>query len=164
MQTFITYKGTDFSKTAKILDNKRLGKQRVEALQILKALNGEYKSAWINHPAVKMWRGYRNTLVYYGQIICQEWVNRGFKDTCYKKISSYYISEFISPFNHTEKIYKSLTDVNVYPVNIYKIPPFLNSNRFIRGMRSNLLRKNPKYYKKYFKNTPNNLEYYWPVK
>ena len=45
-------------ETAKILDNRRLGKQRIEALQILNILLGETKStAWKNHPAT------RNTLL-----------------------------------------------------------------------------------------------------
>ena len=58
MQTFLPYKS--FRKTALCLDNKRLGKQRVETLQILRALTGYYNQsgAWLNHPAVKMWRGY----------------------------------------------------------------------------------------------------------
>jgi hypothetical protein len=37
MQTFMPY--SDFEKTARCLDNKRLGKQRVEAWQILNTLN-----------------------------------------------------------------------------------------------------------------------------
>ena len=36
MQTFLPY--PDFAESAKVLDNKRLGKQRVECLQIMKAL------------------------------------------------------------------------------------------------------------------------------
>lgn len=36
MQTFLPYKS--FEQSAACLDNKRLGKQRVEVLQILKAL------------------------------------------------------------------------------------------------------------------------------
>jgi hypothetical protein len=40
MQTFMTH--DNYVDTAKALDNKRLGKQRVEAYQILKALRGDY--------------------------------------------------------------------------------------------------------------------------
>ena len=57
MQTFLPY--TDFIKSAKCLDYKRLGKQRVEAKQILNILLGETtKAGWTNHPAVLMWSGY----------------------------------------------------------------------------------------------------------
>jgi len=51
VQTFLPY--TDFIKSAKCLDYKRLGKQRVEAKQILNILLGETtKAGWTNHPAV----------------------------------------------------------------------------------------------------------------
>lgn len=51
MQTFMPYYNWD--ECAKVLDNKRLNKQKVEALQILKAINDpEY--GWQNHPAVNM--------------------------------------------------------------------------------------------------------------
>ena len=50
---------TDFIKSAKCLDYKRLGKQRVEAKQILNILLGETtKTGWRNHPSVLMWYGY----------------------------------------------------------------------------------------------------------
>lgn len=83
MQTFLP--STSFEQSAKWLDNLRLSKQRVEVLQILKALTDpEY--GWQNHPAVKMWRGYEWELCAYGVTICNEWVNRGYKDSCEKKI------------------------------------------------------------------------------
>jgi len=56
MQTFMPY-GSQYDQTAKCLDVKRLGKQRVETYQILKALLGESKG-WRNHPATRMWEGY----------------------------------------------------------------------------------------------------------
>ena len=59
MQTFLPYK--DFTKSAKALDNKRLGKQRVEVKQILNALDGKSKG-WTNHPATNMWRDMKQPL------------------------------------------------------------------------------------------------------
>ena len=57
MQTFLPYE--DFKRSAEALDNKRLGKQRVEAMQIYKAcVLDDY--GWKNHPAVKMWVGYED--------------------------------------------------------------------------------------------------------
>ena len=50
MQTFLPFKS--FQKTAKCLDYRRLGKQRVETMQILKALSQE-NYGWKNHPATK---------------------------------------------------------------------------------------------------------------
>lgn len=44
------------------------------------ALWGQSK-AWSNHPITKMWKGYEGSLLAYGQAICTEWRNRGYKDT-----------------------------------------------------------------------------------
>jgi hypothetical protein len=83
MQTFLPY--PSFSESAKVLDNKRLGKQRVEAYQILRVLCGE-STGWQHHPAVKMWKGFEWALWSYGQDICIEWIRRGFKDTVLTKL------------------------------------------------------------------------------
>ena len=53
MQTFLPF--PDYIQSARALDYKRLGKQRVEALQILNTLTGR-SEGWSQHPAVKMWR------------------------------------------------------------------------------------------------------------
>src|SRR5579883_2297362 len=65
MQTFLPYPA--FEDVATILDYRRLGKQRVEGYQILNILAKppDYKGAWINHPAVKIWRGFRNNMCLY---------------------------------------------------------------------------------------------------
>lgn len=78
MQTFLPY--PSFTESAKVLDMKRLGKQRVECKQIINALEGTSKG-WQNHPAAIMWRGYLPALAEYGLVICEEWVSRGYKDT-----------------------------------------------------------------------------------
>ncbi|HEY9473227.1 MAG TPA: MSMEG_6728 family protein, partial [Mycobacteriales bacterium] len=63
MQTFLPYPG--FTDCAGVLDQRRLGKQRVEALQVLRGLTvPDY--GWRHHPAVKMWAGYEEALVRYG--------------------------------------------------------------------------------------------------
>ena len=76
MQTFLPF--PDYNKSAKALDYRRLGKQRVECKQILKALDGS--SGWKSHPAVLMWKGYEYQLCLYAITICEEWVFRGYKD------------------------------------------------------------------------------------
>lgn len=78
MQTFLPFE--DFTQTAQVLDYRRLGKQRVECLQILKALN-DPKNGWHNHPAVKMWRGHDYYLRLYGIHMIDEWVRRGYNNT-----------------------------------------------------------------------------------
>ena len=77
MQTFLPY--PDDRLSAAVLDDKRLGKQRVETLQILRALTWS-TYGWRNHPAVRMWRGFVPALVAYGAAVCDEWVARGRAD------------------------------------------------------------------------------------
>lgn len=69
MQTFLPYER--FIRSAEVLDWERLGKQRVEVLQILQSLAG--LNRWTNHPAVRMWRGHELSLMDYGFDICAEW-------------------------------------------------------------------------------------------
>lgn len=139
MQTFLPE--MTFTASAKALDNKRLGKQRVEVLQLLRALSGESKG-WVNHPACKMWRNCEMALAVYGLAICDEWKKRGFADTCEEKIIS--IGE---KYAHQAQIY----------------PDWLNAE-FITAHRSNLIRKNPDYYAHKWPDTPRDLPYIWPVK
>lgn len=74
MQTFLPDPG--FSRSARLLDDRRLGKQRVETFQILRALIWP-SYGWKNHPAVVMWRGFTPALVAYGVATCREWAARG---------------------------------------------------------------------------------------
>ena len=86
MQTFLPH--ADFRRTAESLDSPRLGKQRVETLQILRALElPEY--GWGNHPAVRMWRGYTPALVCYGLTCVEVWRERGYGDTTAAQIAEF---------------------------------------------------------------------------
>lgn len=86
MQTFMPSK--NFNEIAQQLDNKRLNKQALEGWQILMTLleqdpAGNYRvpKGWVNHPAVKMWRGHESVLYSYIVAMVQEWKRRGFKST-----------------------------------------------------------------------------------
>ena len=79
MQTFLPNKSAILS--AKILDPKRLGKQRVEAFQILNILHNNKKAAWSHHPAVLQWMGHENALAYYMNCMIKEWIRRGYNNT-----------------------------------------------------------------------------------
>ena len=63
----------------KVLDYRRLGKQRQECLQILKALLGMVKH-YKSQPQAKAWKGYEAALCQYGIDCCDEWKNRGYVD------------------------------------------------------------------------------------
>jgi len=168
MQTF--YPEITFKDCARVLDNKRLGKQRVECKQILEALsygptstkcydcdriyrlylgsmcpwcfnphwdwNEQVKTPWYNHPATQMWKGNINGLARYGQIMCEEWISRGFKDS-------------LLPFS---KRYAEDT-----------LPFWYGDPEMIMAHRSNLIRKEPNHYQKLWPDVPDNLPYKWPV-
>ena len=136
MQTFLPY--SSFRKSAECLDNKRLGKQRVEAYQILRTLTGK-STGWVNHPAVKMWRGYETTLAAYGHCCCTEWISRGYKDTL-----------------------RPVFDSMRWPFKAD--PDWITDVRVHESHRSNLLRKMPLWYSRFGWNAPNDLPYYWPVR
>lgn len=137
MQTFLPY--SNFKKSLSALDDKRLGKQRVEAFQILKALKAGPGAAWYNHPAVQMWKGYEELLKEYHNTCIKVWVSRGFE-------------------NNME--YAILTPT-VDPV---PIPWWLGVEKFHRAMRARLIHKNPVYYDMWPEDEDfNDSRYWWPV-
>ena len=138
MQTFLPY--SDFRESAKVLDTKRLGKQRVEVLQLLNSFHKPNYKGWKNHPAREMWRGYENGLVEYGLVICQVWKERGYKDTCYEKIG----------------VYKDTSKPTTYP-------NWLGREDIHNSHKSKLIQKEPAFYKPIWPETPDNLEYVWPI-
>lgn len=143
MQTFLPY--DNFDKSAAVLHMKHLGKQRVENLQIMKALTDE-SYGWQNHPAVRMWRGYELKLWAYQMSICDEWISRGYKDTCADKTSSVFMQH--PEYGHFK----------------YENPSWLGNEDFHRAMRSNLLRKKPEHYGPLFEvDLPDDLDYIWPI-
>jgi len=131
VQTFLPY--PSFSATARVLDYRRLGKQRVEAYQIIRTLSG-LSSGWKHHPAVRMWLGYTDSLVEYYNTIVDEWVRRGYRNTMQK-----------------------LSHSNCTP------PPWLGNTDFHKSHQSNLIRKNRTHYSPLFPGVPDNLPYVWPT-
>lgn len=144
MQTFLPW--DDFTWSARCLDQQRLGKQRVETLQIMNTLfNGG--TAWSNHPAVLMWRGYERALLAYQQAICREWSSvRGFEDTCWDKTRLIFLAAVPNPMA-----------TPLIP------PPWMGNVDFHISHQSNLLRKDEAHYRPHFPGIPMDLEYIWPV-
>lgn len=77
VNTFIT--SWDIDETARSLDYRRLGKQRVEAYQIWRANQGLTKG-WRNHPAARAWKGYQCALAMYTNAMIREWIRRGYNN------------------------------------------------------------------------------------
>jgi hypothetical protein len=135
MQTFLPY--TSYIMSAVVLDRQRLGKQRVEAAQLLRGLL--ITGSWTNHPASKMWKGHERSLAKYGLAICTEWISRGYRDS-------------------QETLFR--TWIAELPET--GLPSWFRSETFHRSHQSNLVRKFPEHYQKFFPNVPNDLPYVWP--
>jgi len=142
MQTFLPY--SSFEHSARVLDTKRLGKQRVEAMQILNTLLGR-KEGWKNHPAVKMWRGCEFTLLQYLGATCDEWKRRGFKNT---KMDA-----------HITDLWLALE--GTAPATDNEVS-WLGNRKFHESHKSNLLRKNPSHYSQFGWEVSDDLPYIWP--
>jgi predicted DNA-binding transcriptional regulator AlpA len=141
MQTFITHE--HYTDTARALDNKRLGKQRVEAYQILKALRGDYADtgAWVNHPATVMWRNNPYELALYGLTVSMEFYERGFDG-----------------FNMVETFNILMLE---FGDNNKECAPWFVNNELLRiTHQSNLMRKDSDFYQF---DVPNNIPYVWPL-
>ena len=131
MQTFLPY--ADFTQSAQVLDYKRLGKQRVEALQILTAIQGQSKG-WRNHPCSVMWRNHEQALIQYAIVICEEWILRGYKDTLLPRFQAQVTT------------------------NNPEMPAWLGFQKFHLSHQSNLMRKDSAFYN--FP-VPDDLLYVW---
>lgn len=169
MQTFLPH--ASFWRTARELDDKRLGKQRVEALQVLYALKG-LSPGWGNHPITRMWRGYEYGLAMYGIVCCRVWRDeRGFRDTTEEKLRYAQVyTERLDRWNETTEGKLS----RMYPAAMHDLranelkrldllPWWFGWKPLHASHRSNLMRKNPQYYAQEFGElTPGDLPYLWP--
>ncbi|HEU4676851.1 MAG TPA: MSMEG_6728 family protein [Motilibacteraceae bacterium] len=144
MQTFLPCPG--FRASAALLDDRRLGKQRVEVLQVLRALTWT-SYGWRNHPAVRMWRGFVPGLVAYGLAVCDEWVARGRVDA---------VGEALLGFTAGRT-----PDVDELAAR-GQLPPWLGHDPVHASHRSALVRKDPEHYRSLFPDVPDDLPYVWP--
>lgn len=137
MQTFLPY--PDIKQSLQSLDNKRLGKQRVEAYQIISAitkrpkLDGTPYKGWLNHPCSIMWKNHVELLKFYMNCCIDEWEERGFKNTMKREI-----------------ILETL-----------EYPKWFGNKLFHNSHKSNLLKKDSVFYSKYNWNVNPNNPYIW---
>lgn len=148
MQTFVPF--DNFEDSASVLDNKRLNKQLLEGRQIYKILaSNQLKGAWVNHPAVKMWRGFDNALFEYLRVI---------KDEClYRNIQ-------------TEKNWNALTEMhdgNWYRGNNIVMPNWWGNDKVHESHRNNLYVKDPTHYDMFVNDQRqtccDRCNYFWPT-
>jgi hypothetical protein len=149
MQTFLPYK--DFTKSANVLDSKRLNKQILEGYQILKVLNSDDpRAAWRNHPAVKMWRGSETHLYDYVLSMANVATLRGIK---------------------TDKNLENIETLRKATLQNWGTKkPFWIKNKSIvdrltESHRANLYRKDPEFYFEFKDNQANpccdKCQYFW---
>jgi hypothetical protein len=141
VQTFLPY--PDFRASARALDRARLGKQRVEALQVLRAVTIP-TYGWRNHPAAKMWRGYLPALTKYALEVTDEWIEQGHADTVRPQVLAF------------------APEVDALPQSALVLPPWIGDEAFHLSHRSNLVRKDPEFYGELFPGVPADLPYFWP--
>jgi hypothetical protein len=139
VQTFLPYES--FQKTAECLDYRRLGKQRVEAMQLINILEGNGKRskngtiAWSNHPACIMWDGFSDSLKLYCNTMIDEWIKRGYNNT---------MKKYIIPFNISH-------------------PLWIGLEKFHSSHRKALLWKNQSYYNQFGWSEIPEYNYIWPT-
>lgn len=135
VNTFVPY--FTFMESLAALDSQRLGKQRVEAAQILDALDGKTRG-WANHPAARMWRGYEEALQLYHDCCIRRWVYRGYANNM--------------PFR-----WKGTVDDHVW------LPPWWDVGAVQHSHRCNLMRKDPDWYCQFvWKGVDPRTPYHWP--
>jgi hypothetical protein len=161
MQTFLPY--SDFLLSAKVLDKKRCWKQVVEAKQIIDTLiglqNPEIKELnitlqrkqfpWMNHPAVKMWKGHIPELKFY------------FNGFLISAIKNHKINTKYEPYlNWKEFIPRGL----IHDPITLEMPWWLGNEDFHRAMRARLIEKDRNFYLPFFPNDEgfNDGKYLWP--
>jgi hypothetical protein len=149
MQTFLPV--ADFEESARLLDPARLGKQRVETLQVLRAMElPDY--GWASHPAVRMWRGRTPALVAYGLAMVRVWCEQGFADSTRDLIGEFAPS--VTTATQSELAAAGL------------LPSWVGDEALHRSHRSNLLAKDPVFYRPRFTERfgpePDDLPYVWP--
>jgi hypothetical protein len=134
-----------------VLDPRRLGKQRVEALQVLRALTRE-RYGWKRHPAVRMWDGHAEGVAAYGLAVCAEWTGRGHGDTCATTIGTDLAAAGLPP---------PRTQAELAAAGL--LPRWLGDERLHRSHRAALVRKDPERYGRLFPDADPAEPYFWPT-
>lgn len=150
MQTFLPY--PSFEDTARCLDNRRLGKQIVEAYQVLKAIT-DPTYGWQNHPAVNQWRGYSHYLInYLTELNFEYWHRHRKEHKAYAHAIAYYRLFYL--------------DKDGYPIDNTFLPPWLGYAPYHDSHKSALLAKDYSWYKQFGWQALHRPEinYIWPSK
>lgn len=132
MQTFLPL--PSYLESMRCLDPKRLGNQVWrEGLTLI-------RGGWPNHPAAKMWKGYEFSLGEYLLAGIEVLSERGKEYPAVREKIKLAMAQFSNTGN----------------------PPWLGNAAFHASHRSNLLRKDFRWYSQFGWTEPTNLPYVWP--
>jgi hypothetical protein len=148
VQTFLPY--AEFERSARSLDPKRLGKQRVECLQVARGLTVP-GYGWRHHPAVKMWAGRLESLGRYALTCCEVWVETGRADTCATTLVTDLRAAGVERIRTQPELARAGA-----------LPRWLGDPAFHRSHQSSLVRKDPGHYGPLFPGVPDDLPHVWP--
>ena len=162
MNTFLPY--PEFDLSAFCLDWRRLGKQRLECLQMCRAVQaGPYscrlcrkahsgfcerctrcggeirRTPYWWHPATQMWIGHVPALARFGLECCREWKARGYRDSLSDQLQAFLDGPSGLPWWHGDF-------------------------RIHESWQSRLIQKDPVYYRRLFGDVPDDLPQVWPTR
>lgn len=153
MQIFLPL--SDLQASLKVLDRSRMMKQRVETIQILRGIlasSGGFGDefgkgvGWTNHPATVMVGYHGLWLCRYLRLNIAEATRRGYDSTKSRA--------------HAVRLEPALRKLGHAPY----APDWFGNEEFHRSHQSNLIRKDPEFYRPKFPlDVPDNLEYVWPT-
>lgn len=163
MQSFVP-SVKSFTACAKLLDNRRLNKNALEGWQILMTLleldphgNHRVPKGWVNHPAVRMWRGHEGALTSYIVSMVMEWEKRGYKSTIALKA--------LTTYAQAKQLGRITSDS-------HKLPAWMQDKKLFDQIASShrmaLLNKDYEWYSQFgwsedTGSRPDTYDYIWPV-
>src|SRR5579885_1008273 len=148
MMTFLPY--ASFYWSLKILDNKRILKQVVEAFQIWCCLTNNGSERWSNHPAVKMWKGYEKALQLYMIMALIECESRIKKDG-----TNYYMPKM------RQHIIDYQLELSEEEIDNLEYPFWFGNDQLHFSHQSSLYRKDSEYYEDFKDTVEYYPNYYW---
>lgn len=156
MQIYLPH--ASFMKSAECLDNQRLMEQRPKIEGLITTLTGTSKT-WLDHPIAWQWNGYPSALALFQSMVCFEIEKQ-------RLLPNSVYARFFTPMYDYRNGWKRNTRSSYYSdivdMDQIQYPPWLGDEAFHASHRSNLLRKDFKFYRQYGWTETDDLPYVWP--
>lgn len=174
MQTFLPY--PNFNESAQVLDRQRLGKQRVEVLQILQAIKfGEYRYKILSGLNSHIWKPcpkeYLTDPPFHSLVQKTPWYNHPAVVQWRNFIESLCIyglaicNEWIKR-GYQDNLANRIISFAPHGIHtgVVEMPQWIGLEKFHSSHRAALLAKNFDYYKQFGWAEKPEINYYWPSK